>query len=118
MKKLIVFNILVFAFISASCSNHKPKNKIYGKWESENLPEITLNFAEDDFLKLEMFSQSGNVYKESHPFFIVGEKTAVITEATQPEYKIKVLVMLESTNKIRLDCQIQKLKSFKVFIHL
>ena len=57
---------------------------------------------------MEMSPQSGNLCKENRQFFIVDEKTAVISETTQPEYKIKIQVTLESDNKIRLDCQIQK----------
>ena len=108
MKKLIVLNILVFLFMSASCSDHKPENKIYGKWESEGSPKVTLNFGEDNFLKMEMSSESGNNYKENHQFRIIDEKTAIITESIQPEYKTRIQVKLENDNKIRLDCQMQK----------
>ncbi|HRH40636.1 MAG TPA: hypothetical protein PKY82_03255 [Pyrinomonadaceae bacterium] len=107
-KSKTIFILLAFITIIASCSNQESKHKIYGKWISVDSPKATLNFLDDNFVSAEIFAPNDVVYKKRHRFIIIDEKTAEVIENTQPEYKCRIRVTLQTEDKLRFECQCQK----------
>lgn len=117
-NKIIFIIFLVFIFIMISCSTTKSKHKIYGKWESVNSPKVTLNFRDDDSVSAEIFAPNNVVYKQRHRFIIIDEKTAEIIENTQPKYKCRIRVTLQTEDELRFDCQCQKSPEGRIIVDL